>query len=134
MQPIPTLLALLICDQVIVDAVTGKKNIIGVFDKVMSLQFPVQQQLSVYMRLSGAEGNYDLKMRFVDLKDESVQVELQIGVAIPGQLDVADFGTSFPIPLNAPGHYELQILANDIYLGRARLRAEIFTPPERNAS
>ena len=57
--PIPSLLAMLICDQIIVDEQTKKKSLIGIFDNINSLAFPASVNCAIYAKMADAEGGYD---------------------------------------------------------------------------
>ncbi len=129
--PIPTVLAFLICESVIHDAETQKKTLVGVFDRLLSTGLPVAiSGLGVYARLVEGSGEYAFKIRLVNLKDES----LLLDITTPGnwQLPEAalEFGVNFRgLQFPAFGDYEFQLFANDIYLGRAVLKVEKLTMP-----
>lgn len=131
-NPVPTLLAFLICDSVIRDAETQKKTLVGVFDQVWSPAVPLQLAgLGLYAKLVEGNGQYTFKVRMVSLRDESQLLEistpgnwavpeapLEIGVNLLG-IVIPEFGT-----------YEFQLYADDIYLGRAVFRAaKLELPP-----
>jgi len=84
---VPAVLALLLCDQVITDAQTHKKSLIGVFQNVNSFSFPAPLKVALYAKLADAEGNYDLKVRVVRLKDDSLLYNFEIkGARVVTQL------------------------------------------------
>lgn len=124
--PIPSVLALLLCDQVITDAETNKKSLIGVFENINAPNFPVQvPSMALYAKLADAEGMYDLKVRVVRLRDESLVGEIELKSAEtkdhlqPVDLVLKINGLLFP----EPGKYEFQLFANEIYLGRITMHA-----------
>lgn len=122
--PIPSLLAMLICDQVIIDQQTKKKSLIGVFDNVNAFVFPAAINCAVYAKLADAEGEYRFKVRLVNLKDEQLLGEMEVPANVQTQTEPADMviqlmGAVFP----AAGKYEVQLYANDVYLGRVTMRA-----------
>lgn len=60
--PIPV--AILLCDQVITENETGKKSIIGVFDRIWAKEFPaIHKPAAIYIRIADAEGTYDMRIR-----------------------------------------------------------------------
>ena len=71
-EPVPSVVAMLVCDQVISEQGTNKKSLIGVFDNFYSLVFPAAlPRIAVYVKLADAQGDYLFKLRFVNLRDES---------------------------------------------------------------
>ena len=122
--PVPSVLAMLVCDQIIIDQQTKKKSLIGVFDNINALAFPAVVNCAVYAKLADAEGDYKFKVRLVNLKDEQLLGEMEVPAKVQTQVDPADMaiqlmGAVFP----APGKYEVQLYANDVYLGRVTMRA-----------
>lgn len=119
-NPIPTVLALLICESVIHDAETQKKTIVGVFDRILSGVTPQSINLGIYAKLVEGSGQYTFKIRMVNLKDETpvVQVPIQANWALPQA--PFELGVNFRgLVIPEFGNYEFQLYANDIYLGRA---------------
>ncbi len=131
-NPIPTLLAFLICETVIHDAETQKKTLVGLFDQYLSSALPCQiAGLGLYAKLVEGSGQYMFKIRMVSLKDESQVLEL----STPGNWPVAEapleFGVNIRgIPILAFGAYEFQLYANDVYLGRAVFSVEKLQLPQ----
>ena len=130
--PIPTVVAMLVCDQIITEAGTNKRTLIGVFDRYRSFVFPAMlPRLAVYVKLADAEGNYLFKLRLVQLKDESLHAEISIQAQITDSTQYVEVALNFGnIPLPEPGKYELQLYAGDIYLHRVTMQAEIAQPPQ----
>ncbi len=120
-NPIPTLLALLICETVIHDAETQKKTLVGLFDRVYAARVPFQMAgLGVYAKLVEGSGKYALRIRMVNLKDEAQVLD----ISVPGNWAVAEapleFGVNFRgIQIPEFGTYEFQLYADDVYMGRA---------------
>jgi hypothetical protein len=118
--PIPSVVAMLICDQAITEQNTNKKTLIGIFENLASADFPVSiPRASIYIKLADAQGDYTFKLRIVKLKDESLISEVEAKATI---LDVSQYAelvlnmVNMPIP--EPGKYEFQLYAQDIYLHR----------------
>ena len=121
---VPSLLSVLICDTVIVDAQSQKKTLVGLFDLVAVSQVPFTQKVGFYAKLTDIEGIYTFGIRLVQLGDE--EQLLVEGTAGPYEVD--DRLTNIEIALNLPpfniteyGRYEFQFFANDIYVGRAMM-------------
>ena len=115
---VPVLVATLVCDVAVADPSTGKKNLIGIFDRVNAGKFPTQRPISLYIKLTDAEGHYKIEVKYVQVSSRKVlagaEGELQSG----SRLQSSDLYISFP-PLLIPeeGRYEFQVWANSVYLG-----------------
>ena len=117
----PSVLSILICDSIITEAVTNKKTLVGIFDSIKVSQLPVFQRVGFYFKLTDLSGKYRFTVRIVKLDGEQLL----------GGLDTNEFEWHDPLSpvhlaLNLPplqfkefGRYEFQLLANDVYLGRA---------------
>jgi hypothetical protein len=126
MPPVPSLLAILICDSVIVDSQTGKPSVIGIFDNIHAAETPFRQRLGFYARMSDAEGEYKFTVRVVYLGDE----EEVVGRLETGPVLAQDRLQSLNLALNSPpvpfpkfGRYEFRLFANDVYIGAAVINA-----------
>src|SRR5260370_18177725 len=130
-SPIPSVLAMLLCDQIIIDAQTQKKSLIGIFDKFNSMAFPAAANIAVYVKLADAEGKYNFKIRVAHLKDERLIGEVSTDGTVQTRLEPAELAVylhGFAVP--EPGKYEFQLFANDVYLTRITMEAkQIGVPP-----
>jgi hypothetical protein len=121
---VPVMVAALICDVAVADPATGKKNLIGIFDRLWSDRFPTTRPLSIYWKVTDAEGRYKITARFVQVKGNRVLGEAQGEAVLKGRLSSFDFLLPFPpVPFPEPGRYEFQILMNGSLLGSAFLDA-----------
>lgn len=117
-QTVPVLVAVLVCDTTAVDPSTGKKSLIGVFDRVWVSQFPTQRAMSVYAKLTDAQGFYRIKVKYVQTQTGQPLAEVEGEAEFEDRLSSAEFYTFIPpLPIPAPGRYEFQIWANDVFLG-----------------
>ena len=122
---IPFLLALLLCDCVITDSETGKRSVIGIFDKIWSPAEPIFQRVALFARLTDMEGEYRFSIRVVHVlgDSENMVAQGQVFVSPPqDRLQPVDIALNLP-PTTFPqfGRYEFQLFANEIFLGRATL-------------
>ncbi len=129
--PVPSVLAMLLCDQIIIDAQTQKKSLIGIFDKFNAVAFPASANTAVYVKLADAEGAYDFKIRVVNLRDETLIADVSARGTVQTRLEPADVAVhllGFMVP--EPGKYEFQLFVNDIYLTRITMEArQMGVPP-----
>jgi len=123
---IPSLLAILLSDQVIVEEGTKKKTIVGVFDELAAAGEPITKQVGFFARMTDLEGQYVFAIKVVRIAAEDEIVVSEVNVRMPrpitNRLESVDIALTFQV-LELPtfGKYEFQLFANDMYLGRALL-------------
>jgi hypothetical protein len=129
--PIPSVVAMLVCDQIVIEQGTGKKSLIGVFENIFTQGFPSQlSRVAVYVKMVDALGKYNLRLRLVKLKDETPLADITLDADVKDSLvgvEIALNMVNLPIP--EPGKYEFQLYANEIYLHRATVNAIQGGPP-----
>ena len=122
--PVPNVLAMLVCDQVIAEQGTGKKSLIGIFDNIFAIAFPTQARLAVYVKLADAHGKYKIRVRLVKLKDETAVADINADADIPDPTSPTELAINLVgIGLPEAGKYEFQLWANEVYLHRITLNA-----------
>ncbi len=118
---------MLLCDQVITDAETGKKTLVGVFDSMRppTAPFPAPP-FAIYARLSDAEGKYTFRTDIVYLDADEKMGNIQVGEAdAPDRLKFVDLIMRIPPGMALKyGTYEFQLYANDVFIGRITMRVE----------
>lgn len=129
---VPFLLAILVCDSGTVDRNSGKKTLVGIFDRVIARKFPTSRLYSVYFKLTDAQGNYRFKVQYAQVKTGNILAEFETRdtLNIKNRLDTFDLLISSPpLLILEAGQYEFRLYANDMFLGRiainAMLREEI---------
>jgi uncharacterized protein DUF6941 len=127
MNNIPSVLAILLCDWIIVEQGTEKKTLVGLFNNLNASAFPTGQRVGFYARLTDLEGDYRFQIRIVRLVEESEEV--MGGAEAPFRADdrlaILEMAVNLPfVPLVAPGSYEFQLFSDDVYLGRATLNVQ----------
>ena len=125
-QPLPIIKAFLICDQIIHDAQTGKKSLIGVFHELRADRFPaVHPMLWIYANLTDARGRYKFEIRLVEISHNEV---LGTGnpppIDIPGPLQTTELSAQLRnVTLPREGTYEFHLWANDQLVATKAIRA-----------
>ncbi|MGD0779176.1 MAG: hypothetical protein ABR954_00095 [Dehalococcoidales bacterium] len=115
---VPVLIAAIVCDVAVTDPSTGKNNLIGVFDRVHVGTFPTSRQVSLYMRITDAEGYYRTEVRYVQVGSGKVIAKADAELQSKDKLQSMNVIIHFPpLPIPQEGRYEFQIWANDIFLG-----------------
>jgi len=119
---------MLLCEIFITDAATGKKTLVGLFDRLTAPDFPmVAQGFTLFARLTDMNGKYAVRFDLVSLEDEermaSFTAEMQ---SPPDRLATGDLAVQFPpgIKFERPGRYEFQMYADEVFIGRCTLAAE----------
>jgi len=123
---VPFLLAVLVCDTGAVEPSSGKKTLVGIFDRVLADKFATTRPCTLYFKITDAEGKYIFKIEYAQVSTGAKLAEATSKVlSIEDRLKTTDFILSFP-PLSIPdaGQYEFRLYANDMYLGRATIIAE----------
>ena len=122
-NPIPSVTAMLICDQIISEQGSNKKSLIGIFEMMGALTFPtVIPRLSIYVRLLDGSGKYPIKLRLVKLSDESLIAEVDAEIDITDPIHAWEVVVNMMgIALPEAGKYEFQLYTRDIYLHRVTM-------------
>jgi hypothetical protein len=133
-NPIPTVVALLVCESVIQDAETRKKTLVGIFDKISSPGAPVVLSgVGLYAKLVEGNGQYAFRVRLMNTKDLDeasplANFEVSVNWEKPGQ--PLEFAVNFRgLVFPDFGDYEFQLFADDVYLGRGMIHVESLAMP-----
>jgi len=123
--PIPV--AFLLCDQVITDEVTKKKTLVGVFDRIWVSKFPTEHKpIALYARLFDAEGEYEVRVEYVKVADESVLSRATGKLRVRDRHKPVEFALTLPsIPIPEPGEYEFRLWVGNRYVQRVAFTAEL---------
>lgn len=103
-KPKPVPLALVICDQIIEDRMTGKKTLVGLFNSIAARNFPCTHGLmSVFVSMTDGHGKYECELvcRDEDTGDAILQTKGPIEFASPAVVVDMVFalqGVAFPKP------------------------------------
>jgi len=124
--PPPKCKAILLCDRIIIDALTGHYNAIGIFDEFPVESFPGQSGFfTVYLQLTGGIGTYSITLEVRDLEDNKLIAHAE-GPAtnFPRRSTKAHvIITSSPVRLGHAGPYDFVVLANGQEIDRQQFRA-----------
>src|SRR5258705_11745509 len=129
----PRVLALLVCDQVIVDRDTGKHSLIGLFEMINVPKFPANAQpFFIYACVSGGhsiEISYYLRM---EAPNGEVLVEARLDVDEWGPTGIFQFEVKLPgVLLSSPGEYPVRLYFEGRVLSERKLFVQkLPEPPE----
>ncbi|MHC4550930.1 MAG: DUF6941 family protein [Planctomycetota bacterium] len=116
MPPLPSVKAILVCDQIIHEYGTNKKSLIGIFEDIHLTNFPFRYpRVAVYVNLTDAHGKYSLGLKLIDSSDGSeLGRGFTPGVDIDSPLRTCEFALQIQnLIFRKPGAYEFQVYAND---------------------
>ena len=117
-QVVPVLVAALVCDVAAADPSTGKKNLIGIFDRINVTKFPTRRPVSIYFKVADAEGRYEIQVRYVQVKTGKILAQAEGGLQANDRLASTDLYIQFPpLPIPEEGRYDFQVWANSMFLG-----------------
>ena len=121
----PLLQAALVCDVAVTDPMTGKPSLIGIFDAIRVVQFPTLRAMSVFFRLTDAEGYYPIRVDFIHADTDTFVARLETEMEFADRTVSLGVHWAFPaLPIEQPGRYEFRIYASDMYLGCAGIEAK----------
>jgi len=107
----PIVLSLIICDQVIVDAKTGRPTIVNAMQTVNASKYPARlPRLTFFFELTGGHGEVRMKVSLVDVQKEDrplVEAKGLVRFQDPKQVvwNSLQGGVVFP----HPGEYRVQL-------------------------
>ena len=132
-RPTPDVLALIVCDQIITDRLTGKQSLIGMFSKIHAQRYPASHpQLSVFVALTDGHGKTELVIRLVDSNEaRSPIVEGKGMVDFKSPRAIANLALQFHgLTFPEPGEYRVQLWSQGNLLREARLEMIRIRPKQ----
>jgi hypothetical protein len=128
---VPTLVSLLICDQVIDDKLTNKKSAIGLFNTILVHQVPTRiHSMAVLASLTEIAGRTPVELRLVRDADNAVVLTTKGHIDAPNPLATIDLMFALQgIRLGAAGQYAFEIAVGGELLGRRRFQIAFRPPP-----
>lgn len=126
----PSLVSLLVCDQVIDDKLSNKKSAIGLFNSVLVPAVPTRiHQLAVMATLTEISGRTPLQLRLMRDEDNNVLMHTNGHVDAPNPLAMVDLVFAMQgVPIAKAGQYAFELLSRDELLGRRRFQVVIGRP------
>lgn len=115
---IPQVHAILLCDRVYTDRGTNKKILAGVFGNLTVANFPARHTMSLYARLSNAQGRYVFRIECAHVDSDRV-----LGGVASKPLEIQDptrtfdFDLPIGVEIDVPGLYEFRLYANEAFIG-----------------
>ena len=83
-KPTPIGLAIVVCDQIIEDKLTGKKSLIGIFNQIGTNNFPCRHpQMCVFVSLTEGRGQCAARLRITCRREAVAENIEELGEAGP---------------------------------------------------
>jgi hypothetical protein len=125
-KPPPRCKAILLCDHTIVEAVTGKISIIGIFANWYVPHFPIHiRPFTVFLQLTNGIGQYTVSVNVVDLRTDHIIAQAQaFAMNFPERRTIANL--LIPVPallLPHDGSYDFVVLADGQEIDRQQFQA-----------
>lgn len=118
----PICQALIVCDQFITDAVTGKKTLVGVFNSLGAAQFPcVHPKFCVYVALTNGRGEYAAELKLINEGNQNLIVKAQGKISFPSPMDMLELNFEFVnVRFPDPGQHTIEMYCDDELLTERR--------------
>jgi len=125
-KPPPKCKAILLCDQVIIDRLTGKTSVIGIFEKFVLPRFPgFTRPVNAFVQLTDGIGKCNLMVEVHDLQKNEVIGRAQgFGVEFIDRLTKISVIIPVPsLPMAHPGTYDFVVSADGQEIDRQKFAA-----------
>ena len=109
-------LALILCDTIIEDSVTGKKSLIGLFSQIHAPKLPcVHQSMNILVSVTGGQGTYPCQIVCEHPELERPVFGLDCTLKFENPFQVVDLvfqlkAVRFPLP----GKYEIKVIIDGV--------------------
>ncbi len=120
----PLGMAIVVCDQVITDQDTHKKTLVGVFNNILSRNFPcMHPTMSIYVALTNGHGAVKIELACKELNvDEEVFARVGLNAEFPNPNHVVTVIFNLKtLNFKRPGVYSFEIYADDQFLLESRV-------------
>lgn len=126
-KPPPKCKAILLCDQTILDATSGKVSIIGIFDLFNLPQFPgMLTPFMAFLQMTDGIGRYSITLEIHDLQGDVVVARAEgPEIDFPERASKINFATPVPaLTLQHPGVYDFVVFADGQEIDRQKFTAQ----------
>ena len=133
--PPPKCKAILLCDAVILDAMTGKTSLIGIFENFMVRSLPGKSvPANLFLQLTDGHGKIDLRIEVHDLQADAIIARAEgPGVGFQDRLQKINVWIGLPpMPIESEGVYDIVVYAGDSEIDRQQFRALLRVPSKED--
>lgn len=132
-KPKPIPLAMVICDMIIEDRLTGKKSIIGLFNNIATGKFPCPHpSMNIFCVLTEGIGQYMGCLRCTNLESGKSVMELKGPLPFPNPLAIVEFHFEIKnIVFPEAGQYIFELLCDDQIVISRKFTVSKLEPPQK---
>lgn len=118
----PMGVALLVCDQVIVDKHTNKRTLVGIFNNIQARNFPCRQpHLAVFAQLTNGSGELPVVLKCARQDADAPIVEIEHSIDFPNPMAMIEIeffieGLSF----KEPGPHVFELIVDGVHVIETR--------------
>lgn len=129
----PSVVSMLICDQVIDDKITNKKSAIGLFNIIMVPKLPMTiPQIAVLISVTEIAGPSELELRLVRDSDNEVIFQTRGKINAPDPLATVDLVFAMQgLKLPQAGQHAFEVLSDNEILSRRRFHIRALQPGQK---
>ncbi|MBI4115149.1 MAG: hypothetical protein HY447_01085 [Candidatus Omnitrophica bacterium] len=115
MTELPKALAMIICDEMIEDKRTNKKSLIGLFNRIVTNQFPSRhKKMNIFFSLTGGRGKYKTRLQQTYLPEMKVLGEIEGEIEFTDPTAVMEFNFELnEVAFPYEGKYNFQLLIDN---------------------
>ncbi len=124
---------MLACDRASRDPETRKITLIGIFDRIGLSRLPTDYApgMSIYARLTDAQGRYRLRLELIRLDDDRAIGRGEMEATIEDRLRTTEVTLHLKsVRFETTGLHEFRLFANDRYLGGLTVSVDIAVPAQ----
>ena len=133
-KPTPKHLAMLLCDYLVLDAETHNKSLIGIFNRLHAMKFPVRHdRMHIFVVLTDGHGEYSASLRIKGPEGKEI-------LSLDGKVDMRDPLGTAEIPFGIrglvipePGRYFVEFLCDGELLVDRHFDAAVWEGPAGKA-
>lgn len=125
----PIILAIQVCDSVILDQRTGRASVLNIFETINAPKYPAtHHSMTFFCELTNGHGKVDINVKLVDVQEDDktiAEVKSEVVFANVKQICrcILTFGgVTFP----KKGEYRFQLFLNGELLGERRLVCNVI--------
>lgn len=113
--PGPVVLAINICDSVILDELTKKVSLVGLFSVIRSFTFPcTHPSMHIYIAMTGGQARHKVDVRLVRTRDQQPVMGSVGPVEFSNPLQVVEMNIRWNnVGFAEPGGYSVEVLYDD---------------------
>ncbi|MCD4699811.1 MAG: hypothetical protein K8R91_04480 [Phycisphaerae bacterium] len=125
-KPTPVCLAMILCDQIITDQITGKRTLVGIFSHIGALSLPcTHSPMSVFISLTEGRGQYNGEIRLTHAETDHVLFHANGPLKFENPLQVVEIVMVLPpIQFGQPGVYLLEFYAEGTLLSSRKFNVQ----------